>query len=88
MKKNNKTIIKPTSSLNNKTGSWRTSRPETDYDKCIGCSLCAKLCPEGCIKMVKTKKGLKPKTDYDYCKGCSLCANECPVKAISMKSEY
>lgn len=88
MKKNNKTTIKPNSSLNNKTGSWRTSRPEVDYNKCIGCSLCAKLCPEGCIAMIKTKQGLKPKFDYNYCKGCSLCANQCPIKAIIMKSEY
>lgn len=88
MKKNKITITKANTSLNNKTGAWRTERPEIDDDKCIGCSMCAKLCPEACINMKKTKKGLKPVTNYDYCKGCSLCAKECPVKAITMKKEY
>lgn len=80
--------IKANSSLNNKTGSWRTMKPVTDYDKCVGCKLCAKLCPEACIEMIQTEKGLRPLTDYDYCKGCALCAAECPVKAILMEDEY
>lgn len=81
-------IIKPNTSLKNKTGAWRTLRPETDYNTCIGCSLCAKLCPEPCIEMIDIDGKKKPKTDYDYCKGCGLCAHECPVKAISMKKDY
>ena len=88
MNKVNKNISKANTSLKNKTGSWRTEKPITDLDKCIGCSMCAKLCPDTCIVMKKTKKGLKPITDYDYCKGCSLCAKECPVKAITMEQDY
>lgn len=71
-------------SLNNKTGAWRTYRPEIDKEKCIGCSICAKVCPEGCIEM----KNNKAVIDYDYCKGCSLCAHECPVKAIEIKEDF
>ncbi len=81
---------KPNSTLSNKTGSWRTKKPVIDFNTCIGCSLCAKICPEGCIKMkpqAESKK-IKPETDYDYCKGCGLCAHECPVKAIKMENDF
>jgi 2-oxoacid:acceptor oxidoreductase delta subunit (pyruvate/2-ketoisovalerate family) len=79
------------SSLDNKTGGWRVQKPVTDLDVCIGCGLCAKLCPEACIAMSAQKNQinkLKPETDYDYCKGCGLCAKECPVKAIKMIKDY
>ncbi|HKM40747.1 MAG: 4Fe-4S binding protein [Patescibacteria group bacterium] len=77
-------IAKPKSSLNNKTGSWRSFRPEVDINKCVACNMCAKICPDGAIQMKKIKGNFKPKINYDYCKGCGLCAKECPVKAISM----
>jgi len=80
----------PNTTLNNKTGPWRVSRPVTDYTVCIGCALCAKLCPEACIAMTDSPTGGKkqPQTNYDYCKGCALCAHECPVKAIKMVADY
>jgi pyruvate ferredoxin oxidoreductase delta subunit len=90
-KKNLKLITPPETSLKNKTGAWRTARPITDDYLCIGCALCAKICPEGCIKMVAIKKSPpknRPLTDYNYCKGCALCARECPVKAIKMVADY
>jgi 2-oxoacid:acceptor oxidoreductase delta subunit (pyruvate/2-ketoisovalerate family) len=85
-----KLITKPNTSLSNQTGSWRSYKPKTDYKTCISCTLCSKICPEGCIEMIK-KTGfekLKPVTDYNYCKGCGLCAKECPVKAIQMEKDF
>jgi len=76
---------KPSSTVNNKTGGWRTYIPWTDFKKCIGCGTCSRVCPENAIKMVSGKNGLKPKTDYNFCKGCGICAEECPVKAIKME---
>jgi len=87
----NELVIKPNTSLKNKTGVWHVVRPITDHKICIGCALCSKICPEGCITMVdKSGAGNKkrPRTDYDYCKGCALCARECPVKAIKIVADY
>jgi len=85
------TNSQPSSSLNNKTGSWRTFKPEVDANLCVGCLLCAKLCPDNCIVMQEKKEFAnkkKAEINYDYCKGCGLCAKECPVKAIKMIKDY
>ena len=70
-------------SLYNKTGKWRSIRPEIDYDKCTSCMICWKFCPEACIDIVDGK----PCIDLDYCKGCAICVEECPIKAITAKDE-
>jgi 2-oxoacid:acceptor oxidoreductase delta subunit (pyruvate/2-ketoisovalerate family) len=67
----------------NKTGSWRNLRPVIDYEKCTGCMLCWKFCPDACIGI----ENEKPKVDYDYCKGCLVCVEECPVNAIDVEKE-
>lgn len=77
----------PTSSTQNKTGGWRTFKPKTDFNKCIGCSTCARVCPEGCIAMINTDNKKIPNTDFDFCKGCGVCSAECPVKCIEMELE-
>ena len=78
---------KPGSTIKNKTGGWRTFKPVTDLEKCIGCGRCAKVCPESCIAMYDENGKKRPKTDYDFCKGCGLCASECPVQCIKMELE-
>ena len=67
-----------------KTGSWRIFRPNVDYVKCNGCTLCWIYCPDSAITR---REDDKPIIDYDYCKGCGVCANVCPVKAIEMQRE-
>ena len=66
------------------TGSWRSSRPIIDMEKCSHCMFCWLFCPEGAIQ-VKDEKfdGI----DLDHCKGCGICAHECPRKAITMVDE-
>jgi 2-oxoacid:acceptor oxidoreductase delta subunit (pyruvate/2-ketoisovalerate family) len=77
---------KPGTTKKNKTGGWRTFKPKVNFEKCIGCGLCSRICPEGIIEMENDKAGKpKPKVDYDYCKGCGACAAECPAKAIIME---
>ena len=69
--------------LYNKTGNWRSLRPEVNKDKCISCLLCWKFCPQPCISI---KDGI-PVIDYNYCKGCGICVEVCPKGAIEFKKE-
>lgn len=79
---------KPSSTIINKTGGWRTFIPKTDLNKCIGCGTCSKVCPESAVTMSQNQEGkMKPSTDYNFCKGCGICAAECPVKTITMELE-
>ncbi len=90
------TIIEPGSTVNVRTGTWRTKKPVINQDACTRCRICWEYCPEGIIqeldKPFVSRKGIKYavtyEVNYDYCKGCGICANECPVKAIDMVSEY
>jgi pyruvate ferredoxin oxidoreductase delta subunit len=79
--------VSPGSTKTNKTGGWRTFRPQTDLEHCISCGTCARVCPENCVKMIEQDGKQKPQTDYDFCKGCGVCAAECPVKVIKMELE-
>ena len=57
---------------------------QVDEATCIGCSICASLCPYGAIEMVKVDKKRKARTIAASCKGCGICASHCPTFAISM----
>ena len=67
-------------SLNVKTGLWRTMRPVLDYNICHRCWwVCRTYCPDGTIEV--SEEGY-PQFDYDYCKGCMICLTQCPWQAI------
>ena len=59
-------------------------------DKCIGCHMCAEVCPEHCITMIeKDPEGKdiprpqhRPAIDYSICMFCNLCVDICPVDAL------
>ena len=55
-----------------------------DQKKCIGCGICASLCPFNAIEIVKVDKKRKAQTITASCKGCGICASHCPTLAISM----
>lgn len=62
-----------------KTGLWRTLRPVIDYQLCKHCWwVCSTFCPDGAIKV----NGQTPEIDYNHCKGCMVCVAQCPPHAI------
>lgn len=71
-----------------------------DYDKCTGCSLCVKECPQGLIQMVPGNSPIAFKCNYgelkpipgrercDFgCIHCRKCFNACTHNAITWNKE-
>lgn len=91
--------LPPATSLEYKTGSWRSMRPVFDPNNCIHCMICVAYCPDMAIPITKSEEGVVGKggrlykgavrleTNFDYCKGCGICAQECPTKCITMIRE-
>lgn len=50
-------------------------------EKCIGCSICSKVCPGANIEMVNRK----PKWKLENCQFCFACVQWCPKEAIQYK---
>ncbi|MEN8175442.1 MAG: FAD-dependent oxidoreductase [Pseudomonadota bacterium] len=69
-----------------------------DWEKCIGCSTCQKVCDNAAITMVevpgleedpvKGVRNLRPAIDYGRCCWCGLCVDLCPTASISLSREY
>ncbi len=67
-----------------KTGLWRTMAPVIDYSLCRGCWwVCSTFCPDGVISV----RDNQPVIDYDHCKGCLVCVAQCPSHAIAAVPE-
>ncbi len=77
-------IAVPGSSVEYKTGGWRSHRPNLDRDKCNNCMLCWLFCPDSSIGAESAKI---TEFDWDHCKGCGICAEVCPIAAINMVEE-
>jgi pyruvate ferredoxin oxidoreductase gamma subunit len=72
-------IFAGATSVQVRTGLWRTLRPVIDYDKCNRCWwVCSTFCPDSAINV----KDGRPEIDYDHCKGCMICVAQCPPHAI------
>ncbi len=69
-----------------KTGLWRTMRPIIDYERCNRCWwVCSTFCPDGAIEV--NEEG-RPDIDYEHCKGCMVCVAQCPPHAIVAIPEH
>lgn len=79
------TIHAAATSVQIKTGLWRTLRPVVDKDLCKRCNwVCGSFCPDGAI--AADANGY-PVIDYDHCKGCLICLAQCPPHAIHAEPE-
>ena len=64
-----------------RTGLWRTLRPVIDYSRCKRCWwVCSEFCPDSAIRINAEHY---PEIDYEHCKGCLICVAQCPSHAIS-----
>ncbi len=73
-------IYAAATSVQVRTGLWRTLRPEIDYARCNRCSwVCATLCPDSAIRV---RADRSPEVDLEHCKGCMICVSVCPPHAI------
>jgi len=55
---------------------------EIDENECIGCGLCAEVCPYGAIELYAGSDGSKARVIPTVCKGCGACSPKCPADAI------
>ncbi|MBF0473430.1 MAG: NADH-quinone oxidoreductase subunit NuoI [Nitrospirae bacterium] len=69
-------------------------RPDTGLAKCVGCGLCAAICPSKCITIYTYEDVNHDKIVDRYeldilrCVFCSFCVEACPYGAIVMTRHY
>lgn len=62
------------------------NEPETVWanfmvtDDCIGCGICTKVCPAGCIHL----DNQKAINNHENCQACYACIHACPKQAIRL----
>jgi pyruvate ferredoxin oxidoreductase gamma subunit len=68
-----------------RTGVWRTLRPELLRERCHRCHwICSTFCPDG---VIAPDADGAPSIDYDHCKGCLVCVAVCPRHALEAVPE-
>lgn len=63
-------------------GASASSKPQSDPNVCVFCTLCAKKCPQEAITVDRAEKTWK--LDEEKCIECGTCVSVCPKKCIKM----
>jgi NADH-quinone oxidoreductase chain I len=67
---------------------------ETKREKCVGCGLCARICPTRAISMITMDDPDKDRAPVVYdlnlgrCCYCGYCVEACPVEALAMSDVF
>jgi len=61
-----------------------------DRDRCIGCGLCARVCPASVIELYKPEGEEKNKIRMYVarCTFCAQCVDACPVNCLSTTPDF
>ncbi len=51
-------------------------KAENEYDRCVACGVCVKVCPKDAISIYK---GCYAVVDEEQCIGCGICEKNCPA---------
>jgi len=74
--------------LKNKYHKHNVSNDTLTNDLCVGCGVCAAVCPNECIKMRFTRiKEWRPIINEAVCSECGLCVMCCPHSSKNLKND-
>ncbi|MGV8084370.1 MAG: 4Fe-4S binding protein [Coriobacteriia bacterium] len=63
------------------------STPSVAEELCVGCSMCATVCPTGALVAIRDGADFSLTFDARICTSCYLCKDVCPNSAISRRDE-
>ena len=59
--------------------------PTIDMTQCIGCTICANVCPTGALETDTSEENLRITCKRSRCVACHLCVDVCFKKAITLE---
>ena len=70
-------------------GQHALAKNQANQAKCVGCGLCATICPSKCITVTREKGEVSGyEIEVLRCIYCGFCIEACPYGAISLTENY